>query len=612
MNESGETVKLPDTEGAMPDVRSNTPSDLPRQNKYIITAVSFLIAAALTVFTVLVLHVRTTETFGIETGEERIMTLMQLAVWFLTCVGAWKILNLVDRDAAEKDTVAGTISSTAKDIVSDTVTGTAADPETGESGGAPVPKARRHFLFSWNVPSVIVTALLLLCLFYPYMYAFYPGVSSLDTSNQIKDYVTETLPIEINWRPDEPQVSCFLNDHHPVTDTLIFIFFTEILGGRIGSQQGAYVYTCIQTALTALFMSLLLCRMEKWGVPFLYRLIGFLYLGLSPFIPLYVIGMLKDSLHCMFYIPYFLVYLAIIKEGATHPRMILLVLLSLALSLTKKTGLYLILICDIALILIPSVRKKIAGWAVSWMLPALLMIVIMPNFIFPAYNIFPGGNQEKLGFTLQMSVRTYMDHKDQISAQDVRAIRDVLDLDTAVEDFYYMNYDDVKHLFNFDATDQQISTYLKTWLRLFIRFPRSGIKALFGTAGGFFTPTERIRIYNKFQKNKYTDVENLEEREPLRQIVADYCDWLNNLHGIGMLLQCVLYMWWLPLFALMRILLKPEFRGKRFEHLMCMVPTAVSIAFLWISPYSMARYGLPILYTLPMIMGIAATKVPRN
>ena len=586
MNESGEIAKLPDKESAISDAKNAVPSDLPQKNNPVIAVIGAFIALILTVFTVLVLHVRTTETFGIETREERILTVMQLVVWFLTFVGAWKVLNLVDRYAAERETV------------------------KGESESAPVQKARRHFLFCWNVPSVIVTALLLLCLFYPYMYAYYPGVSSLDTTNQIKDYVTDTMPIEINWRPDEPKVSCFLNDHHPVTDTLIFVYFTEILGGVIGSQQGAYVYTCIQASLTALFMSLMLCRMEKWGVPFFYRLIGFLYLGLSPFIPLYVIGMLKDSLHCMFYIPYFLIYLAIIREGATHPRMILLVLLSLILALTKKTGLYLILICDIALILIPSVRKKLAGWAASWLLPALLLLVIMPNFIFPAYNIFPGGNQEKLGFTLQMSVRTYMDHKDQISAQDVKAIRDVLDLDTAVEEFYYMNYDDVKHLFKFDATDQEISTYIKTWLRLFFRFPKSGIKALFGTAGGFFAPVERIRIYQKFQKNSYTTVENLEEREPYRQIVADYYEWLNSMHGIGMLLQCVLYMWWLPLFALVRILLKPEFRGKRFVHLMCMIPAAVSIAFLWISPYSMARYGLPILYTLPMIMGIAATKVP--
>ena len=588
MTESGEAVKLPDAESAAPDVQGSIPSDLSKKRVNASAAAGFLAALVLTVFTVLVLHVRETDTFGIDTREERIMTVMQLVVWFLTFVGAWKILNLVDRDAAEKDTA------------------------VDDSDGAPISKAARRFLFSWSVPGVIVTALLLLCLFYPYMYAYYPGVSSLDTTNQIKDYVTETMPIEINWRPDEPQVSCFLNDHHPVTDTLIFVYFTEILGSRIGSQEGAYVYTCIQAVLTALFMSLLLCRMEKWGVPFLYRLIGLLYLGLSPFIPLYVIGMLKDSLHCMIYIPYFLVYLAIVREGATHPRMILLIVLSLLLALTKKTGLYLILICDIALILIPSVRKKLAGWAASWLIPALLMMVIMPNFIFPAYDIFPGGKQEKLGFTLQMSVQAYIDHKGQMSEQEIRAIRDVLDLDTAVEDFYYLNYDDVKHLFNFDATDQEISTYVRTWLRLMIRFPRSGIKALFGTAGGFFTPTERIRIYYKFQKNKYTTVENLEEREPYRQIVSDFYDWLNNLHGIGMLLQCVLYMWWLPLFALMRVLLKPEFRGKRFEHLMCMVPTAVSIAFLWISPYSMARYGLPILYTLPMIMGIAATKVPRN
>ena len=587
MIESNETAALSVNEIKTSDARNDIPARTAGKSTGIMTAISLAIALLLTFFTVFVLHVRNTGTFGIETREERILTFMQLVVWFLTFVAAWKILNLVDKKAAESDTA------------------------VSESDEGPVRKARPHFLFCWNIPSIIVTALLLLALFYPYMYAYYPGVCSLDTTNQIKDYVTEDMPIEINWRPDEPQVSCFLNDHHPVTDTLIFVYFVETLGSQIGPEEGVYVYTCIQAFLTALFMSLLLCRMEKWGVPFLYRLLGFLFFGLSPFIPLYVIGMLKDSLHCMFYIPYFLVYLSIIREGATHPKMILLVLLSLILALTKKTGVYLILICNIALLVIPSVRKKLIGWAASWAVPALVLFVILPKFVFPAYNIFPGGKQEKIGFTLQMSVQTYIDHKDQMSDEEIQSIREVLDLDQAVKDFYPPNYDDVKHLFNFDATDEQVSAYLKTWLRLFIRFPRSGIKALFGTAGGFFTPTERIRIYTKFQKNSYTTVENLEEREYLRTIVSDYYEWLNNQHGIGMLLQCVLYLWWLPLFALLRILLKPEFRGRRFEHLMYMLPTAVSILVLWISPYSMARYGLPILYTLPMIMGIASTKTEK-
>ena len=100
MNESDENVKLPDS-------KSKYSSDLSLKDKLATTVIGLLVALALTVFTVLVLHVRITESFGIETREERIMTFMQLVVWFLTFVGAWKILNLVDRDAAERDKAAG-------------------------------------------------------------------------------------------------------------------------------------------------------------------------------------------------------------------------------------------------------------------------------------------------------------------------------------------------------------------------------------------------------------------------------------------------------------------------------------------------------------------------
>ena len=100
MNESDENVKLPDS-------KSKYSSDLSQKGKCVTTVIGLLVALALTVFTVLVLHVRITESFGIETREERIMTFMQLVVWFLTFVGAWKILNLVDRDAAERDKAAG-------------------------------------------------------------------------------------------------------------------------------------------------------------------------------------------------------------------------------------------------------------------------------------------------------------------------------------------------------------------------------------------------------------------------------------------------------------------------------------------------------------------------
>ena len=556
-----------------------------RLQKFFSSSVGLISALFLSVFTIFVYHVRKDQTFGITTREERILTCIQIVIWFVTFLLLWKGLDLFDQKAADGDT------------------------PRPSSDGSGSPAKVKHFLFSWNPGSVIITALLLFALFLPYIIIFYPGVSSSDTVNQLKDYVTGTLPIEISWNTGEPKISCFLNDHHPVVDTLVFVFFEEYLGKIYGQMQGVFIYTCTQAVLTAVFMSLMLCRMEKMGVPYLYRKIGFLYLGLAPFIPLYVIGMLKDSLHSMFYIPYLLIYVLIIREGATRGRMILLLFLSLLLALTKKTGLYMILICNIPLILFPSVRKKLVGWAASWILPALILMFIMPHILFPMYNIFPGGKQEALGFSLQMTAQTYLDHHKELSPGETAIIGNVLDLSRLEEEYSYYNYDTSKKLFNFNATDQQLSEYKKLWLRLFLRYPKSGIKALFGTAGGFFSPTERIRVYYKYVDNNYITVTNPPEKESMRDLVKTAFNWLHDQHIIGILLECVLYAWWLPFAALMRILIKPSFKGQRFGYLMCLLPTAVCILILWASPYSMARYGLPIFYTIPLIMGLAATKV---
>ena len=556
--------------------------------------IGLVLALGLALFTVLVFQVRKSNEFLFSTHYERILTIIETVVYFAFFIFAWKILDLFDKFA-----IAG--ESAGKDVIS------------GKSDGSE-PDARptalkKHFLMSWNPGSVLVTFLLLFVLFLPYMYVYYPGVSSMDTANQIKDYVTGTMPIEISWNAGEPLVSCFLNDHHPVVDTLIFIFFKEYIGSFIGPVQGVFVYCILQSALTALLLSLMLCRMEKLGIPYLYRKIGFIYLGFSPFIAMYSIGMLKDSLHSMFFIAYYLVFVLILREGATARKLILLMLLSIILCVTKKTGLYVTLICNISLILSPSVRKKAAAWAASWIVPAFLLMFLMPRVLFPMFNIFPGGKQEALGFTLQMTAQTYLDHRKELPKEEVDIINSVMDISKLDEEYSQYNYDSSKHLFRFDATDEQLGAYKKLWLKLFFRYPKSGIKALFGTAGGFFSPTERIRLYYEFAPNTYTGEISPEEREPLRKTVQTAYNWAADQHGFGLLLQCVLYMWWLPLGALIRILLLPDYKGRRMNLILCLIPIAVCVLILWVSPYSMGRYGLPQLYTLPLTMGLASSKL---
>ena len=564
------------------------------------SVIAAILVSSLAFFTVLVEHVRRSKQFGFSTASEYVTTGLQVVIYVVLFVIGWKLLDRFDRQAVLADAPA---SSNRKSKVTSEVPGN--DNAKANVTHGPSPR----LLFSWSPRSVILTWILLLALFVPYLLAFYPGVASMDTTNQIKDFTTGTMPIEINWNEGEPMISCFLNDHHPVADTLIFTFFTEFVGGLLGSPvKGAFAYSALQTALTALFMALMLCRMEKFGVPYGYRKAGFLFLGFAPFIGLYAIGMLKDSIYSMFFIAYYLLYAVIMLEGATGRRMAGITILAVVLALTKKTGVYLVLICNLALIFVPTVRRKWAEWAASWILPALLVLVLLPHVLFPMCNIFAGGRQEALGFTMQMAARTYLDHKDELSPQEVEVIGAVIDLSKVEKSYSSYNYDEVKKLFNYAATDAQLGAYRRLWLQLFARYPLSGLNALFGTAGGFFTPTESIRVYFEFPETQYVKIANPPELAPYRDAVQAVYKWLSAIPGAGLLFQCVLYVWWLPLAALLRVLLLPDFKGRRLKSLGCLLPAAVCVLILWVSPYAMGRYGLPQFYTLPLVMGIGSRR----
>ena len=568
------------------------------------SVIAAILVSSLAFFTVLVEHVRRSKQFGFSTASEYVTTGLQVVIYVVLFVIGWKLLDRFDRQAVLADAPA---SSNRKSKV------TSEDPGNDNAKANVTHGPSPRLLFSWSPRSVILTWILLLALFVPYLLAFYPGVASMDTTNQIKDFTTGTMPIEINWNEGEPMISCFLNDHHPVADTLIFTFFTEFVGGLLGGPvKGAFAYSALQTALTALFMALMLCRMEKFGVPYGYRKAGFLFLGFAPFIGLYAIGMLKDSIYSMFFIAYYLLYAVIMLEGATGRRMAGITILAVVLALTKKTGVYLVLICNLALIFVPTVRRKWAEWAASWILPALLVLVLLPHVLFPMCNIFAGGRQEALGFTMQMTARTYLDHKDELSPQEVEVIGAVIDLSKVEESYSSYNYDEVKKLFNYAATDAQLGAYRRLWLQLFARYPLSGLNALFGTAGGFFTPTESIRVYFEFPETQYVKIANPPELAPYRDAVQAVYKWLSALPGAGLLFQCALYVWWLPLAALLRVLLLPDFKGRRLKSLGCLLPAAVCVLILWVSPYAMGRYGLPQFYTLPLVMGIGSRRHPAR
>ena len=44
----------------------------------------------------------------------------------------------------------------------------------------------------------------------------------------------------------------------------------------------------------------------------------------------------------------------------------------------------------------------------------------------------------------------------------------------------------------------------------------------------------------------------------------------------------------------------------------CLIPAAVCVLILWVSPYAIGRYDLPQFYTLPLVMGIGSRRALTN
>ena len=154
------------------------------------SVIAAILVSSLAFFTVLVEHVRRSKQFGFSTASEYVTTGLQVVIYVVLFVIGWKLLDRFDRQAVLADAPA---SSNRKSKV------TSEDPGNDNAKANVTHGPSPRLLFSWSPRSVILTWILLLALFVPYLLAFYPGVASMDTTNQIKDFTTGTMPIEINW-----------------------------------------------------------------------------------------------------------------------------------------------------------------------------------------------------------------------------------------------------------------------------------------------------------------------------------------------------------------------------------------------------------------------------
>ena len=467
---------------------------------------------------------------------------------------------------------------------------------------APGAESRQPSFWGDSRRSFLLLSLLFFAVYVCFLLVYSPGTCGWDTINQILDLTTGFKPLPFDWIEGQPEVSALMNDHHPVFTTLVFTFFYRI-GLFLGDANlGMLLYNLIQISLLSFLYAATVCRLGRLGVPRPVRLF-FVFFYCMPFMALYSLTMLKDTMFSFLLLLYFLCFTDIIRNAAgsgemTKRESLRLILLSLAIALTNKKGIYIAFLSNLCLLpLFRSRPARIRAFCCAF-IPLLTVTVLLGQILFPLFRIYPGGKQEALGFSFQQTAGMMIEDPDSFSKEEKALFFRIIDIPPEELEARYdpKTTDPVKDGYNFYSSDTDLASYLKMWLSHTVRHPVTALRILLEVNGGFFAPVKAADVYaTAAYSDRLGAFRQWERTEHYREVVNMLYDAVEKLPPVSVLFLDALYLFWLPVaaaFLLMRHCSK--------KALLCLVPVFLNMVFLILGPVCWTRYGLCQYCTFPV------------
>lgn len=464
-----------------------------------------------------------------------------------------------------------------------------------------------RLLFSRRVRSVLLVALILLLCWSFWIVAFYPGSMIYDTYYQITQFYPRTGDVHIPvWSVPNHLSFTQFSDHHPVVDTLIYGWFAYTSDQLFGTWNvGIFAFAVLQAAGTALAFAVAFGYLRRIGAPRGAVLAALAFVCAVPVYGAYAAVVVKDMLFAGIYVVWFTAVIAIVHTRGSvlrrTPVLAVFLLITVALCLTKKTGIYIAI--PTLIVLAALYRRQWARLVAPALAAAVVMWGIMPGLVFPALNVAPGGSQEMLGTLFQQTARYVSEHGLEVSARERRAIDAVLDYDTLAERYEPGWADPVKYKADPEATSQELAAYLQVWLEQGLRHPETYFEATLAMLTGFVSPAEPIQLRDETW-GRENDGSGLIyqpwQLDDLRDAARDAWEAFSEAPVAGLALTCAPYVLWVPLFALWACLCHLR------RWLPVMVPVLLSVATVALSPMYDARYATALIDTAPLLVLVLA------
>jgi hypothetical protein len=441
---------------------------------------------------------------------------------------------------------------------------------------------------SWQKRNVLSGTCLILCLWLPWLISLYPGIMSGDTTIQISYFYSGEFSAD-----------------NPLFDTLLFGAFVlpsaEIFGTH---NYGAYLYVILQSIAMAFSFSLSCGYMERLHTPRSFRVVTLLFFALLPVFPIYATTIVKDALFSWLYVLYIIAIIELVRSKgdvlSNKRYRACLIALCILLALTKRTGIYVVILTG--LILLFLFRKQWKRLVLPLVLPLMIIYGVFPIALYPVFDAKETKTYDAYSVLFQQTARYAVFFGDETTPGQKEAIDKILGYKTLAERYVWYSADDVKSGFKADVTSEDMTNYIKVWAEQGLRHPVVYLEALIGTTYPYFAPADSFQTYISYvpasEEGDYLDVPKslVSIHNNLSRVVS----WLNNESATKILNSLTLYVWWIPLFSFWLV------KAHKNRLSWVFVPILISFLILLVSPGALGndRYALPMLYTAPLLIAL--------
>ena len=421
----------------------------------------------------------------------------------------------------------------------------------------------------------------------PYFFAYYPGLLSYDSIQEIEIIMNNFTKI---------------SNHHPVFHVL-FIYLPFFLGSKIFNSTNALV------ALSTLSQMIIMASIFAYLIKFLYLrkvknwilFLIIIYFSIVPIHAFYSITMWKDvifgGLTLLLTIQ---IFKLLEKDKLTFKNMIPFMIVSLLFLFFRNNAVYAYVFVIMFSFIVFKKYYKVLG--ITFLI-ILSTYFIVETKVFDYFNVEKTETAEYIGIPLQQIGRIVWKEKVELNEEESKLINDLIPINV-LKQTYCPNTSDCIKLnknYNAQAFEENKLAYFKMWLMLNVKHPLEASEAyLLSTIGYWYPNLEYWSIINNIYKNDF-DI-SMQSKLPLViNITSSLAS--KNVPIVSMIFSIGLCFWIITLLSYITV------KKTKFNRLLCFTPVfGIWITLMIASPvYGEYRYVygmftcLPLLFLLPYI-----------